>query len=147
VIITPPPIGSGETVIPEPEKNDSSSVSEYELAAKVAYLEAKGKGEEAYRAVLSVIYNRCKSSRFGGGETSIRTEVYRKSQFSVVNHSEFETMSPPAEIVAYAKDIFQNGNINIPEGVLFFRAERRGTEWGDKVYYKTIGGNAFFYGS
>lgn len=123
------------------------SLEELELAAKVAYLEARGKGEEAYRAVLSVIYNRCKSTKFGRGETSISTEVYRKSQFSVIGHSKFETMVPPAEIVDYAHDVFCNDNPNIPEGVLFFRAARLGQGWGGKTYYKTIGGNAFYYGS
>ena len=123
------------------------SLEELELAAKVAYLEAKGKGEEAYRAVLSVIYHRCNSSAFGGGVTSISTEVYRKSQFSVIGHSQFETMDPPDDIVDYAYDVFCNDNPNVPSGVLFFRAERLGLEWGDKTYYKTIGGNAFYYGS
>lgn len=128
-------------------KSDAYSLDALKLAAKVAYLEAKGKGEETYRAVLSVIYNRCKSSKFGKGETSISTEVYRKSQFSVIGHSKFETMEPPEEIVEYAYDVFCNGNTNVPAGVLFFRASRLGQSWGSKKYYKTIGGNAFYYGS
>ncbi len=150
-LITPEPFE------PEPERREEPaeeaahtgaySREELELAAKVAYLEAKGKGETAYRAVLSVIYNRCKSSRFGRGETSISTEVYRKSQFSVIGHSKFETMTPPEEIVSYAEDVFCGGNTNVPEGVLFFRADRLGHSWGSKTYYKTIGGNAFYYGS
>ena len=130
----------------EPDHTPAEGLeAELVLAAKVAYLEARGKGEAAYRAVLSVIYNRCKSSRFGGGETSITTEVYRKSQFSVVNGSSFESTEPPAEIVEYARDVFVNGNTNVPAGVLFFRAERLGESWGDKTFYQTIGGNSFFY--
>ena len=130
----------------EPDPTPAEGLeAELVLAAKVAYLEARGKGEAAYRAVLSVIYNRCKSSRFGGGETSITTEIYRKSQFSVVNGSSFESTEPPAEIVEYARDVFVNGNTNVPAGVLFFRAERLGESWGDKTFYQTIGGNSFFY--
>lgn len=130
----------------EPDPTPAEGLeAELVLAAKVAYLEARGKGEAAYRAVLSVIYNRCKSSRFGGGETSITTEVYRKSQFSVVNGSSFKPTEPPAEIVEYARDVFVNGNTNVPAGVLFFRAERLGESWGDKTFYQTIGGNSFFY--
>ena len=130
----------------EPDPTPAEGLeAELVLAAKVAYLEARGKGEAAYRAVLSVIYNRCKSSRFGGGETSITTEVYRKSQFSLVNGSSFESTEPPAEIVEYARDVFVNGNTNVPAGVLFFRAERLGESWGDKTFYQTIGGNSFFY--
>lgn len=139
---TPAPLPTVEEPDPTPAEGLEA---ELVLAAKVAYLEARGKGEAAYRAVLSVIYNRCKSSRFGGGETSITTEVYRKSQFSVVNGSSFESTEPPAEIVEYARDVFVNGNTNVPAGVLFFRAERLGESWGDKTFYQTIGGNSFFY--
>lgn len=154
-LITPGPF-EPEPFEPEPEREKPAeeaahigaySREELELAAKVAYLEAKGKGETAYRAVLSVIYNRCKSLRFGRGETSISTEVYRKSQFSVIGHSKFETMAPPEEIVSYAEDVFCGGNTNVPEDILFFRADRLGHSWGGKTYYKTIGGNAFYYGS
>ena len=149
---TPEPVTDGTTPKPDDSTQAGASSGKYsleelELAAKVAYLEAKGKGEEAYRAVLSVIYHRCNSSAFGGGVTSISTEVYRKSQFSVIGHSQFETMDPPDDIVDYAYDVFCNDNPNVPSGVLFFRAERLGLEWGDKTYYKTIGGNAFYYGS
>ncbi len=139
---TPAPLPTAQEPDPTPAEGLEA---ELVLAAKVAYLEARGKGETAYRAVLSVIYNRCKSSRFGGGETSITTEVYRKSQFSVVNGSSFESTEPPAEIVEYARDVFVNGNTNVPAGVLFFRAERLGESWGDKTFYQTIGGNSFFY--
>ena len=139
---TPAPLPTAQEPDPTPAEGLEA---ELVLAAKVAYLEARGKGEAAYRAVLSVIYNRCKSSRFGGGETSITTEVYRKSQFSVVSGSSFESTEPPAEIVEYARDVFVNGNTNVPAGVLFFRAERLGESWGDKTFYQTIGGNSFFY--
>lgn len=153
-MITPKPVEStpeptekpGPEPVPDEDDTPASGLeAELVLAAKVAYLEAKGKGEAAYRAVLSVIYNRCKSASFGGGETSITTEVYRKSQFSVVNGSSFESTEPPDEIVEYARDVFVNGNTNVPSGVLFFRAERLGEVWGDKTFYQTIGGNSFFY--
>ncbi len=117
------------------------------LAATVAFYEAGGKGEAAYRAVLCVIYNRCMASRFGGGVTTIRQEVYRKGQFSVLNHRDFSKQSPPAEIVEYARDVFVNGNLSIPKNVLFFCAKRLGTGWGGRKLYKNIGGNLFFYGS
>lgn len=115
------------------------------LAAKVAYMEARGNGEDAYRAVLNVILNRCESSKFGGGQTSISTEVYRKSQFSVVRYESFATLTPPSEIVGYADDIFNGNNRCLPDGVIFFRSDSLGTSWGSKVYYQSIGGNAFFY--
>ena len=117
------------------------------LAAKVAYFEAGGYAtEKAHRAVLSVIYNRCIAPRFGGGLTDIPTEVYRKGQFSVIANKKFRTFEPPETIVAYARDIFQWGNINLPENILFFHADCLGKNWGGRKFYGNIGGNLFFYG-
>ena len=118
---------------------------DFTLAAKVAYLEARGKGEEAYRAVLSVIYNRCMAPRFGGGMTSLETEVFRPGQFSVIWHKGFSMLEPPDEVVEYARDIFIEGNINIPYNILFFCHKKLGRDWGNRQFYKDIGGNLFFY--
>lgn len=125
--------------------SDGYSEEDLELAARVALWEARGKGEDAYRAVLSVLLNRCESKKFGGGLTSISTEVYRKSQFSVVRYDDFASDRAPDEIIGYADDVFNNKNRLLPEGVLFFRSASLGESWGDKAFYKTIGGNAFFY--
>lgn len=116
------------------------------LAARVAYLEAGGRNERAYRAVLCVLYNRCVAPRFGGGVTDIATETYRKGQFSVVHHKGFQTLEPPEAIVAAARDIFVYGNLDLPENILFFCAARLGKSWGGRRFYKDIGGNLFFYG-
>ncbi len=117
------------------------------LAARVAYLEAGGSSERAYRAVLCVIYNRCVAKRFGGEVTDIPTEAYRKGQFSVIHHKGFKTLEPPDEIVDAARDIFVYGNLDLPENILFFCASRLGKHWGGRRFYKDIGGNLFFYGS
>lgn len=130
----------------EYQKAMGLTYSDLVLAAKVAYLEARGKGEQAYRAVLCVIYNRCMAPRFGGGVTDIETEVYRKGQFSVIHHKKFETMTPPEEIVDMARSVFLYGELSIPENVLFFCAQRLGENWGGRKLYKNIGGNLFFYG-
>ena len=116
------------------------------LAARVAYLEAGGRNERAYRAVLCVIFNRCVAKRFGGGVTDIPTEAYRKGQFSVIHHKGFKTIEPPEAIVEAARDIFVYGNLDLPENVLFFCAARLGRSWGGRRFYKDIGGNLFFYG-
>lgn len=117
------------------------------LAARVAYLEAGGRNERAYRAVLCVLYNRCVAPRFGGKVTDIPTEAYRKGQFSVIHHKGFKTLEPPEEIVMAARDIFVYGNLDLPENILFFCASRLGKNWGGRRFYKDIGGNLFFYGS
>jgi hypothetical protein len=117
------------------------------LAARVAYLEAGGRNERAYRAVLCVLYNRCVAKRFGGQVTDIPTEAYRKGQFSVIHHKGFKKLEPPQEIIDAARDIFVYGNIDLPENILFFCAARLGKGWGGRRFYKDIGGNLFFYGS
>lgn len=161
---TPIPLPTAEITIPKPRNTRqpvetpvpvvptyahyfTCTEADLELAAKVAYLEARGKGETAYRAVLCVIYNRCMAPRFGGGITDIETEVYRKSQFSVINHKNFDSMTPPEEIVEYAREIFYNGNTELPYNILFFCASRLGKNWGGRKFYKDIGGNLFFYGN
>ena len=116
------------------------------LAARVAFLEAGGRNERAYRAVLCVLFNRCVATRFGGKVTDIPTEAYRKGQFSVIHHKQFKTLTPPQAIVDAARDIFVDGNLDLPENILFFCAERLGTGWGGRKFYKNIGGNLFFYG-
>ncbi len=117
------------------------------LAARVAYLEAGGRNERAYRAVLCVLYNRCVAKRFGGGITDIPTEAYRKGQFSVIHHKGFKTLEPPEDIVSAARDIFVYGNLDLPENILFFCASRLGKSWGGRRFYQDIGGNLFFYGN
>ena len=158
---TPTPIPTpsptpGPYLTPNPEitnrvsdyaKEMGVTEADLELAARVAYLEARGRGEEAYRAVLCVIYNRCLAPRFGGGVTSIETEVYRKSQFSVVHHKRFETLTPPEEIVFMARSVFLYGELSLPEDILFFCASRLGKDWGGRKFYRNIGGNLFFHGS
>ncbi len=117
------------------------------LAARVAYLEAGGRNERAYRAVLCVLYNRCVAPRFGGEVTDIPTEAYRKGQFSVIHHKGFKTLEPPEAIVDAARDVFVYGNLDLPENILFFCAARLGKGWGGRRFYQDIGGNLFFYGS
>ena len=116
------------------------------LAARVAYLEAGGRNERAYRAVLCVIFNRCVATRFGGKVTDIATEAYRKGQFSVIHHKNFKTLEPPEAIVDAARDIFVYGNLDLPENILFFCAASLGKSWGGRRFYQDIGGNLFFYG-
>ena len=117
------------------------------LAARVALLEAGGRNERAYRAVLCVIYNRCVARRFGGKVTDIPTEAYRKGQFSVIHHKGFKNIKPPEAIVEAARDIFVYGNLDLPENILFFCASRLGKSWGGRRFYQDIGGNLFFYGN
>ncbi len=121
--------------------------SDLELAARVAYFEAGPRASKAaHRAVLCVLYNRCMAKRFGGGVTDIGTEVYRKSQFSVIGHRRFLTAEMPEGLLRCARDIFLWGRLSLPENVLFFHAASLGSDWGERKVYANIGGNLFFYG-
>ena len=116
------------------------------VAARIAYFEAGPRSERAYRAVLCVLYNRCMATRFGGEITDIQTEAFRKGQFSVIHNKRFSTFEPPEEILDAARDIFVSGNLDLPENILFFCAERIGKGFGGHKFYQNIGGNLFFYG-
>lgn len=123
------------------------SEADIELAARVAYFEAGPRASEAaHRAVLCVIYNRCMATRFGGEVTDIKTEVYRKNQFSVIGHRRFLTAEMPESLLRCARDIFLWGRLSLPENVLFFHAASLGSDWGGRKVYGNIGGNLFFYG-
>ena len=87
------------------------------------------------------------ATRFGGKVTDIATETYRKGQFSVVHNKRFQTFDPPEAIREAARDIFVYGNLDLPENVLFFCAERIGKNFGGHPFYRNIGGNLFFFGS
>lgn len=116
-------------------------------AARVAYFEAGPRNERGYRAVLCVLYNRCMAKRFGGKVTDIRTETYRKGQFSVIHNKKFETFDPPDALIEAARDVFVYGNLDLPENILFFCAESIGDRFGGHKFYQNIGGNLFFYGN
>ena len=92
--------------------------------------------------MASVLYNRCNSSRFGG---SVEREVYRSGQFSVVNYSSFESLVPSSAALAAAEEVFNGGNRTIPAGVMYFRSASSGQNWSSREFYKTIGGNNYYY--
>lgn len=112
------------------------------LAAKVVYLEAKGTGYDGYAAVANVIYNRVKSRKF---PNNVRDVVYQKNQFSVINHSNFENLTPNSTALEATRDVLNGGVRPMPLNVLFFFAKHLGNSWGsDKEFYKIVGNNAFF---
>lgn len=130
------------TAVNNGEKKNEFSSSDIALAAKVVYLEARGKGTEAYRAVANVIYNRVKSHRF---PNTVRGVVYESGQFSVIHHSKFDSITPSSEAYNATKDVLNGGIRPMPFNVLFFHADYLGRNWGsDKEFYKSIGGNSFF---
>ncbi len=134
--------GGGKASTVKQGPKGSYSDDEIQMAAKLAYLEAKGTGSDGYKAVVNVLINRCNSSQFGG---SIEKEIFRSNQFTVANNRErFLSTSPDSKSVAAAEAVLLNGERLLPSDVLFFRTARAGKEWGKRTYYATIGANSFF---
>lgn len=147
---TPKPTATPEeetpkaTPEPEIEQGGEGDYTEEEiyLVAKLIYAEGKNQSEESFLAMASVLYNRCNSKRFGG---SVEREVYRSGQFSVVNNSDFEDLKPSSAALAAAKKVFLGGKRTIPAGVMYFRSASKGKYWSSREFYKTIGGNNYYY--
>ncbi len=138
----PTPKPTPEPVIDKGDNTDYEKDEAY-IAAKLMYAEGKNQSEESYYAMASVLYNRCNSSRFGG---TVEQEVYRSGQFSVVRNESFSDMIPSNEAYRIAQDVFMNGNRTIPEGVMYFRSASSGEYWSSsRTFYKTIGGNNYYY--
>lgn len=130
---------------PEIEQGGEGDYTEDEiyLAAKLIYAEGKNQSEESFLAMASVLYNRCNSKRFGG---SVEREVYRSGQFSVVKYSSFDDLKPSSAALAAAEEVFNGGNRTIPAGVMYFRSASQGKYWSSsREFYKTIGGNNYYY--
>ncbi len=137
-----PKTSSSQTSVKQGEKGDYSENDLY-LAAKLIYAEGNSQSTESFRAMANVLYNRCKSKKFGG---TVEKEVYRSGQFSVVKKSSFEGMKPNSKALKAAEEVFNEGVRVLPEGVMYFRAARLGTSWGSsREFYKTIGGNNYYY--
>ncbi|MEG1559752.1 MAG: SH3 domain-containing protein [Clostridia bacterium] len=127
----------------EGEKTNEFSEEEVYLAAKVAYLESRGGGAEAYAAVANVIYNRVKSRMF---PNTIESVCFQRGQFSVIHHSNWNNITPNSTCLNAVRECLNGGKRNVPMRVLFFHAAYLGTSWGnDKEFYKTIGANSFFW--
>lgn len=131
-----------DTTVNGGKKTNEFTSAEIALAAKVVYLEARGYGTEAYRAVANVIYNRVKSHRF---PNTVKGVVFQSGQFSVTWSSKFDSTSPSSEAYEATKDVLNGGIRPLPFNVLFFHASYLGRSWGsEKQFYKTIGDNSFF---
>lgn len=130
---------------PEIESGGQGDYTEDEiyLVAKLIYAEGKNQSTESFMAMASVLYNRCNSKRFGG---SVQREVYRSGQFSVVDSSSFADLVPSSAALRAAESVFNGGDRTIPAGVMYFRSASQGKNWSSsREFYKTIGGNNYYY--
>lgn len=140
--------GSSDTSAESIPQGSAGSYSEADiyLAAKLIYSEGKSQSETSFLAMANVLYNRCQSSKFGGGVTSVSTEVYRSNQFTPVKKDSFEGLVPSSAALQAAEAVFNGGKRTIPDGVMYFRSAKKGEYWSSKrTFYKTIGGNNYYY--
>ncbi len=93
-------------------------------------------------AVANVIYNRVQDGRFPNSITGV---VFQSGQFTPAdNEAELRAITPSAGALAAVQQIFVEGNRILPLEVVYFRSASRGTAWGSRTYFTTIGGNAFY---
>lgn len=146
--VPPEPTAAPEPT-PEPPSQSVSvpsgarfSGEEVLLAARVAYFESNKSSEEGLRAVVCVILNRVESSRW---PNTLYDVVYQSGQFTVVGGKSFLSTTIPEHVIAYANDVLNNGNRGkIGTNVVSFKADNGDTEWGERTYVGTFGGNAFY---
>ncbi len=144
----PPPTnydaGQVEQVLQDLRDNPTKYPFTYDdivLTARLIYAEGKVQSDESFRAMASVIYNRYRSKRY---PNTIEKIVYQRNQFTVVDDEDFLTDVPTASAFSAVIDVFLNGNVTLPEDVLYFRSERDNKKWGSREYYNTIGGNMYY---
>ncbi len=111
------------------------------LVTRLIYAEGNNQSDEGYRAMASIVYNRLRSKRY---PNTVEKIVYQRNQFTVVDDENFLTDVPTASAFSAVIDVFINGNVTLPENVLYFRGERDNKRWGSREYYDTIDGNMYY---
>lgn len=129
-----------ENIATENKKVYNVSSSDRELLAKLLYCEGRGESVECQRAIISVVFNRLDSGKWGN---SLNKVVYAKGQFEPVAKGLLKNAKPSQiqyEVVDY---IIENGT-TIPSWVLFFRASYH-FNWQNYTPYTSID-NTYFGG-
>ncbi|MDD3921110.1 MAG: cell wall hydrolase [Eubacteriales bacterium] len=140
---TPQPEATEAPVIPAGSAGNYSQDEIY-IAAKCLYSEGKSQSTDSFMAMANVLLNRVESSKW---PDTISGNVYKSGQFSMPtkNREGFDALTPSDAAVSAAERVFNGGERVLPTGVEFFKAARKGTSWGSHTFYKTIGGNNYFY--
>lgn len=112
------------------------------LVAQLIYAEGKGGSDESYMALASVVYNRLQSSKF---PDTIEEVCYQSGQFTVVRKDSFRDSKPSSSALNAVTAVFVEGNVVLPEEVLYFKSNRLSKDWGSsREYYSTIGANMYY---
>lgn len=107
-----------ENIATENKKVYNVSEADREMLAKLLYCEGRGESIECQRAIVSVVFNRLDSGKWGN---SLNNVVYAEGQFEPVTTGLLKKAKPSQTQYDAVDYIIKNG-VTIPTWVLFFRA-------------------------
>ena len=129
-----------ENIATENKKVYNVSEADREMLAKLLYCEGRGESIECQRAIVSVVFNRLDSGKWGN---SLNNVVYAEGQFEPVTTGLLKKAKPSQTQYDAVDYIIENG-VTIPTWVLFFRASYH-FNWNGYVPYKKIDRTCFGY--
>lgn len=114
--------------------------AERELLAKLVYCEARGESTECQRAVVSVVFNRLASGKWG---KTLEQVIFYPNAFTPATSGVIENAEPNEINYAAVDYVLKNGSA-LPEYVRYFRADRHHT-WDGYEGYTVIDNTYFGY--
>lgn len=95
------------------------SAAERELLAKLVYCEARGESVECQRAVVSVVFNRQASGKWG---QTVEEVIFYPNAFTPATSGVIDTAAPNETNYAAVDYVLERGS-TLPEYVRYFRAD------------------------
>ena len=129
----------GQTQAPDDGDHYGLSDADYMNLCKIVHAEAHTQGVAGMQLVANVVLNRVKNYRFPNSVTAV---IAQPGQFSPVASGRFAASMPGAAAMA-AVDKALSGEDN-SKGALYFRKSTSPTNWGNRIYMFTYGGQSFY---
>ncbi len=115
------------------------SDADYMNLCKIVHTEAHTQGVTGMQMVANVILNRVKNYRFPNSVTAV---IAQPGQFPPVNSGKFAASLPDsATMMAVDKALAGEDN---SRGALYFRGTTSTSNWGNRIYMFTYGGQSFY---
>ncbi|MBR0148842.1 MAG: cell wall hydrolase [Lachnospiraceae bacterium] len=129
----------GQTQAPDDGDHYGLSDADYMNLCKIVHAEAHTQGVAGMQLVANVVLNRVKNYRFPNSVTAV---IAQPGQFSPVASGRFAASMPsPAAMAAVDKALSGEDN---SKGALYFRKSTSPTNWGNRIYMFTYGGQSFY---
>ena len=129
----------GQTQAPDDGDHYGLSDADYMNLCKIVHAEAHTQGVAGMQLVANVVLNRVKNYRFPNSVTAV---IAQPGQFSPVASGRFAA-SMPGAAAKVAVDKALSGEDN-SKGALYFRKSTSPTNWGNRIYMFTYGGQSFY---